>query len=78
MLGPFIILPLYGPSFTNDALSPNPIDKAPIILDMMAQEEIAWLNAYHQRVFDTLSPHLSPEEKDWLSTACEAIKDDKK
>ena len=68
----------FGKFLQFESLTLCPSDKAPIILDMMTQEEIAWLNAYHQRVFDTLSPHLSPEEKDWLSTACEAIKDDKK
>jgi len=36
----------------------------------MLQEEIDWLNQYHQRVFDTLSPHLNPGEVDWLRDAC--------
>ena len=47
-----------------------PIDKTPIVLEMMTREEIDWLNAYHQRVFDTLSPHLSEEETAWLREAC--------
>ena len=40
---------------------------------MMLPEEIQWLNDYHQRVFETLSHHLSEEEVVWLREACEAI-----
>ena len=36
-------------------------------------EEIEWLNDYHQRVFDALSPHLSDNEKAWLRNACAPI-----
>ena len=49
------------------------IDKAPIVREMMLPEEIQWLNDYHQRVFETLSHHLSEEEVVWLREACEAI-----
>jgi Xaa-Pro aminopeptidase len=37
------------------------------------QEEIDWLNQYHQRVFDTLSPHLNAEETAWLKAVCKEI-----
>jgi Xaa-Pro aminopeptidase len=37
---------------------------------MMTPEEIAWLNDYHQLVFDRLSPHLDEDEKAWLQEAC--------
>ena len=47
-----------------------PIDKTPIIMEMMTAEEIAWLNDYHQMVFDRLSPYLDADEKDWLREAC--------
>ena len=53
-----------------ESLTLCPIDKTPIALEMMTREEIDWLNAYHQRVFDTLSPHLSEEETAWLREAC--------
>lgn len=53
-----------------ETLTLCPVDKAPIVREMMLQEEIDWLNQYHQRVFDTLSPHLSPSETDWLCEAC--------
>jgi Xaa-Pro aminopeptidase len=36
---------------------------------MLLQEEVDWLDAYHQRVYDALSPHLSPDEAAWLRQA---------
>ena len=53
-----------------ETLTLCPVDKTPIVREMMLQEEIDWLNQYHQRVLDTLSPHLSPSETDWLREAC--------
>ena len=49
-----------------ETLTLCPIDKTPIVFEMMTPEEIEWLNAYHQHVFDTLSPYLSDEENRWL------------
>ena len=63
----------FGKFLQFESLTLCPIDKAPIILDMMTQEETDWLNAYHQRVLDTLSPHLSDEETAWLREACAPI-----
>ena len=63
----------FGRFLQFESLTLCPIDKAPIIREMMLPEEIQWLNDYHQRVFDTLSPHLNPDEVEWLRKACEAI-----
>ena len=60
----------FGQFLQFESLTLCPIDKSPIIVDMLLPEELSWLNAYHQRVFDTLSPHLSPSESAWLRTAC--------
>ena len=60
----------FGKFLQFESLTLCPIDKTPIIFDMMTSEEIIWLNAYHQRVFDTLSPHLSSDESAWLLEAC--------
>ena len=35
---------------------------------MMLPDEIAYLNAYHKRVYEELSPYLSEEEKEWLKS----------
>ncbi|MBR1410767.1 MAG: aminopeptidase P family protein [Prevotella sp.] len=63
----------FGQFLQFESLTLCPIDKAPIIKEMLLQEEIDWLNQYHQRVFDTLSPHLNDEETSWLREACKAI-----
>jgi Xaa-Pro aminopeptidase len=63
----------FGKFLQFESLTLCPIDKTPIILDMLLPEEIAWLNDYHQRVFDTLSPYLTTEEVSWLREACAAI-----
>jgi Xaa-Pro aminopeptidase len=60
----------FGEFLQFESLTLCPIDKAPIIREMMLQEEIDWLNQYHQRVFDTLAPHLSDDEAAWLQVAC--------
>ena len=63
----------FGRFLQFESLTLCPIDKTPIVREMMLPEEIQWLNDYHQRVFDALSPHLSPEETAWLRKACAAI-----
>ena len=60
----------FGKFLQFDSLTLCPIDKTPIVREMMLPEEIEWLNAYHQRVFDTLSPHLAADEVAWLCDAC--------
>lgn len=50
-----------------------PIDKEPIILEMLSSEEREWLNDYHRNVFNSLSPLLSPDEREWLREECAAI-----
>ena len=63
----------FGKFLQFESLTLCPIDKTPIIIEMLTQEELDWLNAYHQRVFATLSPHLAPDEVAWLREACSAL-----
>ena len=56
----------FGTYYKFDILTLCPIDTHPIVLDMMTPDELQWLNAYHQRVYDELAPHLDEEEKEWL------------
>lgn len=42
------------------------IDTKLVIPSMLSVREHAWLNKYHQIVFDLISPHLNEEEKAWL------------
>ena len=63
----------FGRFLQFEPLTLCPIDKRPIIRERMLQEEIDWLNEYHQTVFDRLSPHLDDEEREWLREACAAF-----
>ena len=63
----------FGKFLRFESLTLCPIDKDPIIMDMLIPEEIEWLNTYHQRVFDTLSPYLDATDTEWLRNACEPL-----
>lgn len=49
-----------------DTLTLCYIDTSLIIVSMLSPREHAWLNKYHQHVYETLSPHLNAEEQAWL------------
>ena len=63
----------FGKFLQFESLTLCPIDKSPIIKEMLLDEEVEWLNGYHQRVFDMLSPYLSEDEAEWLREACAPI-----
>ena len=63
----------FGEFLQFESLTLCPIDTTPIVRELLLDEEIAWLNQYHQHVFETLSPHLTAEEVAWLKNACAAI-----
>lgn len=60
----------FGKFLQFESLTLCPIDKKPIIKDMLLPEETEWLNQYHQRVLDILSPRLDDDEITWLEDAC--------
>lgn len=45
-----------------------PFDREAILPQLLTEKEKAWLNAYHARVYDALSPLLNDEESKWLET----------
>ena len=59
----------YGDFLKFETLTLAPIDKKPIVLEMLSEEEREWLNSYHRRVYDKLSLYLDKEEKEWLRLA---------
>lgn len=56
-----------------DALTLIPMDARLIDKSLLTQGEIDWFNAYHQKVFNTLSPLMSGSELEWLKQATQAI-----
>ena len=63
----------FGKFLQFESLTLCPIDKSPIIKEMLLQEEVDWLNDYHRHVAETLSPYLSEDEAEWLREACAAV-----
>ena len=59
----------FGKFLKFETLTLAPIDATPIIQDMLTPEELTWLNNYHHRVYETLSPYLEKNEKKWLEEA---------
>nr|WP_314699101.1 aminopeptidase P family protein [uncultured Prevotella sp.] len=59
----------FGDFLKFETLTLAPIDKKPIVLEMLSEEEREWLNSYHRRVYDKLSLYLDDEEKEWLRLA---------
>ena len=60
----------YGRFLKLEPLTLCPIDKTPIDVDMLADEELDYLNDYHAAVFKSLSPYLDDEMTEWLANAC--------
>ncbi|HWB46033.1 MAG TPA: aminopeptidase P family protein [Hyphomicrobiaceae bacterium] len=52
-----------------ETLTLVPIDRRLVVAEMLSPEELAWLNAYHQRVRETIGPELGPEDREWLEKA---------
>ena len=63
----------FGEFLQMEPLTLCPIDTTPIVREMLLNEEVAWLNGYHQYVFDKLSPYLLGADLDWLRAATQNI-----
>ncbi|HEX4080428.1 MAG TPA: aminopeptidase P family protein [Rhizomicrobium sp.] len=50
-----------------------PIDLKLVEASLLTDAERAWLNAYHARVRETLSPQVDPETRAWLVRATHAL-----
>lgn len=64
----------FGKFLQMESLTLCPIDTAPIDVEMLLPEELAWLNVYHAEVYAKLAPYLDKEEQKWLENATKAIK----
>jgi Xaa-Pro aminopeptidase len=52
-----------------ETLTLAPIDRRLILAEMLTPDEAAWLDRYHARVFDALSPLLDADSRAWLTAA---------
>lgn len=61
----------FGKFLRLEPLTLCPIDLTPVVWELMTPEEVTYLNAYHKKVYDELSPHLDEEERQWLKNKTE-------
>ena len=61
------------PVLAFESLTRCPIDARNINVDMLTRPELAWLNDYHQKVWDDISPLVEGEVKEWLRAATQPL-----
>lgn len=64
----------YGQFMYLESLTMVPFDRDAIDTALLNSAELEWLNAYHKKVFDTISPYLNGDELEWLKKVTEEIK----
>ena len=64
----------FGKFLDFETITLFPIDQKLIDKSLLSKDEKDWLNSYHQKVFDKLSPQLKAAEVSWLKKRCKAIK----
>lgn len=62
-----------SPMLTFEPLTMVPFDRRLINKKLLTNQELDWLNNYHQKVYQNLSPLLSPEVDNWLKQATAKI-----
>ncbi len=56
-----------------ETLTLAPIDRNAMAPELLTEAEKSWINAYHQRVYDALSPKLDDPTREWLDEATRPI-----
>ena len=56
----------FGRFLKFETLTYCPFERGAIVKEMLTEEELEWLNAYHRKTYVILSPCLNAEEKAWL------------
>jgi Xaa-Pro aminopeptidase len=56
-----------------ETLTLAPIERSTINIDMLTDDEISWIDRYHQRVRDEIGPSLDDEAKTWLDAATQPL-----
>ncbi|MDR2562477.1 MAG: aminopeptidase P family protein [Prevotellaceae bacterium] len=63
----------FGDFYSFETLTLCPIETKSIDFSLMRSEEIAWLNAYHKRVYEALAPEMNEDERDFLRSRTKEI-----
>ncbi len=63
----------YGQFLCLEPLTMAPFDRDAVEVSLLDDKELCLLNAYHEKVYETLAPFFSGEELDWLREATTAL-----
>ncbi|MDR0560210.1 MAG: aminopeptidase P family protein [Prevotellaceae bacterium] len=63
----------FGNFYSFETLTLCPIDIKALDISLMSREEICWLNDYHRKVYNLLSPHLSTDEIEYLAKSTKPL-----
>lgn len=63
----------FGQFYSFETVTLFPIDTQLVVLDLLTTSERNWLNNYHARVYEKLSPQLNEAEKAWLKEKCQFV-----
>ncbi len=63
----------FGAFYELSPLTLCPIDKTPIVPELLGDDAKEYLNVYHAMVYDKLSPYLEGDELQFLKDACSAL-----
>lgn len=64
----------FGKFYRFETLTLCPFDRTLFNLEMMTDEEIAWVDKYHDEVYAALAPHLDIEGEVWLREKARPLK----
>jgi Xaa-Pro aminopeptidase len=53
-----------------ETISFAPIDRSLIVVEMLDEDQIKWLNTYHAHTYDLVAPHLEENVRHWLQQQC--------
>ena len=67
----------FGEFLCFETITYCPIDLEAIDTKLLTNEERIWIDSYHRKVYDILSPYLNKEEQFWLKENTKPLKEQK-
>jgi len=64
----------FGQFLKFETVTLYPIDQVLIDIDLLTDAEIEWLNGYHKKVYDSIAPKLTGDEREWLNRKCAKLR----
>jgi Xaa-Pro aminopeptidase len=60
----------FGTFYRFETLTLVPVDISAIDKSLLGSDALEWINRYHARVYNELSPSLNEKERVWLAGKC--------